>query len=267
MEQLSPRILQYTSQAGGTWGIVVEDLDRAERFEHNAQELFTAESIIKVPIMAGVFAAVERGEISLGDRLTLKREEMVGGSGVLFCLTPGIQLSVYDLMMLMIIQSDNTATNMLVDLIGSERIQQTMRDFGMKESRFLKKLMTYPVDTPDKNVITAADIALLLRKLTTGDYLTRHACEQMIAILKKQQIRNGLPAYLPACESVLLGGQPKWELANKTGWDTGSQHDVGIFYANRRTFTITVLSKDVDQVTALDTLGNIGKALYLYAQQ
>ncbi len=265
LEDVKQKVLESAEQAGGTWGIVVEDLDRSESFALNSQEVFTAESIIKVPIMAAVFAAIERGEASLNDYLTLKQEDMVGGSGVLFRMSAGIQLPVQDYLTLMIIQSDNTATNMLIDLIGAEQVQQTMADIGMKDSRFRKKLMTYPAGIAEKNVITAADVNLLLKKLTTGDYLSRHACEQMINIMKKQQVRNGIPAYLPESDSPLLGGQPLWELANKTGWDTGSQHDAGIFFANQRTFTITILSKDVDAHVALDTQGKIGKVLYEYA--
>src|SRR5699024_11050352 len=99
------------------------------------------------------------------------------------------------LLMLMNIQSDNTATNILIDIVGVDQIQQTMKDIGMDQSSFFIKLMTAPVDPPGRNMITAADINLLLKKIVKGDYISSYACEQMIHILKKQQIRSGLPAY------------------------------------------------------------------------
>ncbi|RXT02780.1 serine hydrolase [Ammoniphilus sp. CFH 90114] len=267
MDVLKSVLLNIIEDAGGTWGIVAEDLNHQLRLEYGEQVSFTAESIIKIPIMAAVFAEVEKQQLSLSDLVLLKREDLVGGSGVLQHLSPGIQLPVYDLLMLMIIQSDNTATNLLIDLVGTKQVQQTMADLEMLDSQFHRKLMVYPAEIVEKNRITAADVSLLLKKLATGSFLSHKACQQMINILKKQQIRNGLPAYLSAHNPAFIGEPPSWQLANKTGWDTGAQHDVGIFYIGQRTMTITVLSKDVDAIVALDAIARIGREIYHYAQQ
>ncbi|MFC7395295.1 serine hydrolase [Scopulibacillus cellulosilyticus] len=263
MEKLKEDILTMIEKAGGTWGIVIEDLDRNLRWGINEHVQFPAESVIKIPIMAAVFSAVEKQQISLSEEIVLKRENLVGGSGILQHLTPGIRLPVFDLLTLMIVQSDNTATNMLIDLAGIKHIQQTLRDIGMEESSFQRKLIIYPADTNKRNVITASDISVLLNALATGKIVSRHSCQQMINIMKKQQIRNGLPAYLPDPDPEMIGGMPKWELANKTGWSGDRQHDVGILYAGDRTVTITALSQGVNSAIALDTLAKIGKGIYL----
>jgi beta-lactamase class A len=267
MQQLIQQIEQHVQEAGGTWGIAIEDLNRGETWQLNGDQPFYAASIIKLPIMAAVYAAAARGDFRLSDFLTLKQDDLVGGSGVLQHLTPGIRLPIADYVMLMIIQSDNTATNMLIDLVGTEEIQKAMKALGMENSTFYNKLMTVPVDTPGRNMITAADVTKLLSTIARGRFVSWYACEQMIAIMKKQQWRDGLPAFLPDEDEDIIGTQTDWEVANKTGWMTGIRHDAAIFYVGRRTLAVTTLSKDCDDWAARVAMAKIGKAIYEYLKK
>ncbi|MDF2683678.1 MAG: class beta-lactamase [Brevibacillus sp.] len=261
MEQLRQKLSDLLAKARGNWGVVVEDLDHGTRFEHHAEESFIAESVIKVPIMVAVYAAEDRGQFSMDDRLALRKEDLVKGSGLLHTLSPGLKLTIRELVTLMIIQSDNTATNVLIDLVGKERIDQTMYGLGMQQSKYSRKLMIYPVDISKNNTITAGDVSRMLGRLATGKFLSHRACAEMIAIMKKQQVRNGLPSLLPAPE-----GEADWEMACKSGWDTGRQHDVGVLYVGERSLSIVALSQDVRAKEALDILGQLGKEVYEYAK-
>lgn len=267
MEQLQQQVELLAKRAGGTWGITIEDFDKETVWSMNKEESFYAASVIKLPIMAATYAKAEWDKLALGEYMIIEREDIVGGAGVLQHMSPGTEISIYDLLMLMIIQSDNTATNMIIDLVGTDEIQRTIEELGMGNSSFYNKLMTVPVDPPGRNMITAADIALLLKKFVKGQYLSSYACEQMIEIMKKQQIRNGLSAYLPPISTNLIGVRPEWEVASKTGNVTGIQHDVGIFYVGNRTISVTVLSRDCDRLIALDTIANMGKSVYDYMKQ
>lgn len=267
MEKLKQDIELLVEEAGGTWAVVLEDLDHQETWRLNADESFIAASVIKLPIMAAVFAAAAQGELRLGNCLTLKREDQVAGSGILQHLSPGMKLSVYDLLTLMIIQSDNTATNILIDRVGIEKVQETMQELGMADSVFYNKLMIVPVATPAKNTITASDISGVLKTFATGQFVSLYACEQMIEILKKQQVQNGLPAYLPDEDSDLVGVSPEWEVASKSGWVSGIHHDAGIFYVGNRTMIVTALSKDCDPFKAPETLGKIGQKVFSYMKR
>ncbi|MFB4167333.1 serine hydrolase [Virgibacillus sp. JSM 102003] len=264
MKSLQNSIENIVMNAGGEWAVVVEDLDKEKMIDINSNIQFPAKSLIKVPIMAALFATYERRKIILSNYLTLKREDIVKGSGILQLLSPGTQLTIYDLMTLMIVQSDNTATNILIDLIGFEEVENFMQSIGMEDSCLKKKLMIYPVQNEfdNENYITASDISLLFRKLATGKVISLYSSQQMISILKQQQIRNGIPAYLPNSKSTIIGVQPKWELANKTGWDSEHQHDAGILYAGQRSMAISVLSKNADSTKALDAIANIRKEVY-----
>lgn len=261
MEVLRQRLSELLANAEGTWGVVVEDLDFGTRFEHQASASFIAESVIKVPIMAAVYAASDLGQFSMDDRLALRKEDLVKGSGLLYALSPGLKLTIRELVTLMIIQSDNTATNVLIDLVGKERIDLTMHELGMRDSVYSRKLMIYPADITANNTITAGDVANMLGKMAAGKFLSHRACEEMMAIMKKQQVRNGLPSLLPTDE-----GETDWEMACKSGWDTGRQHDAGVLYVGERRLSIVALSQDVRADAALGVLGQLGKEVYEYAK-
>lgn len=267
MITLVSKIQELIGQSEGTWGIVLEDLDVDEKWELNGDELFYAASVIKVPIMAAVFSAAESGELALTDQIILKKDDIVGGSGVLQHLTPGTSLSILDIMMLMIIQSDNTATNILIDKVGVEHIVQTMKKVGMEKSTFYNKLMMNNPNPKGFNQITSSDIAKLLKLMATGELVSAGASEQMITIMKKQQIKDCLPEKLPSPYSNFNNGMTAWELAHKTGWIPGTRHDIGVFYVGERKLIATVLSKEEDDLVSKRMLAEIGEEIYNYLRE
>lgn len=266
MKQLTDKIKAVTNESQTTtWGVIIEHLNTNNKISINEHETFAAQSVIKVPIMAAVFAAYENNELNLSDELILKREDHVGGSGVLQHMSPGTELTIYDVVTLMIIQSDNTATNMLIDLLGFTNIQQVMETYGMKQSVLRKKLMIYPVTDIDvENYLTPTDIHLFYKKLALGRIVSRFSSQEMIKILKRQQVSNALPIYLPINTSPFVGVGPTWELAHKTGWDIANQHDVGILYVRDQCVVMTVLTKGGKSIQTLNAIGRIGKVVYDY---
>ena len=264
LQQLAKRITTLIEDAGGTWGISLLDLDKKKSWELNEHKSFYSASVIKIPIMIATFAASERKKITLSSRLTLKREDIVGGSGILQHMTPGTEFTIYDLITLMIIQSDNTATNMLIDLVGVQAIGQAMKDTGLVVSKFYHKMMILEEDREGSNTITAHEMTSLLHKLATGKIISVHASEQMIDILKKQQIRHSLPAKIPEQDELVIGALKQWELANKTGNVLGIRHDVGIFYVGQRTFIASILTQGIEDLASPEIIGKIGLEIYNY---
>ncbi|MUK89666.1 serine hydrolase [Ornithinibacillus sp. L9] len=262
MEQLAEKISQKIEQVGGTWGIALEDLDTGEVWLRNSDETFYAASIIKVPIMIAVFHAHEYEGLSLSETIKLRSEDIVGGCGVLQHLTPGIELSLHDLTTLMIIQSDNTATNMLIDVLGKEQIQQVMKDYGLNKSEFHHKLMTVPVEKEGSNCITAFEMTSLLKKIVTGKVVSFHACEKMIEVLMRQQITNGLPAKLPTPNPAIIGDAKSWMFAHKTGNVHQTRHEIGIFYIGKRKMIVSVLAKGIDDRILQEAFTEIGLLIY-----
>jgi len=267
LSTLSSPITAVIEEAGGDWGIYLEDLHTGERFAYQADAPFYAASVIKIPIMTAVFSEAYDGKFALESRIALRREDQVGGAGVLQHMTPGTELTVWDLVTLMIIQSDNTATNMLIDLVGKKKIRQVMKETGMTNSRFYNKLMVVPAKAEGYNEITAADMGSHLRHLATGKVVSHDSCQKMIEILKRQQHRDRIPLLFPPADGDVIGMLPAWELANKTGSVTNITHDVGILYLGPHAVTICALNRGLPQKSAAAAIARIGKLVYdLYSK-
>ncbi|WP_430790646.1 serine hydrolase [Virgibacillus flavescens] len=267
MKQLTNSILEITNKAGGTWGIALEDLDSHESWTINGDELFYAASVIKVPILIAAFTSFDKNKFTLSDTVELKKEHQVGGSGVLQFMTPGVRITIYDILTLMIIQSDNTATNIAIDLVGKENVRQVMKDMGMEKSMFFNKLMVVPANLMGVNQVTASEMAFALKQMVTGKLVSMHACEQMVDMLKKQQLQNCLPAKLSELDSPIIGVPHEWELAHKTGSISGICHDTGVFYVGNRTMIASVLSRGLDDKKAPEVISDIGLEIYNYLKR
>lgn len=262
LSSLFTPVSELLEAAGGEWGVYLEDLQTNEKLAINENERFYAASVIKVPIMTAVFAEAYAGKLALEDKIKLRQEDLVGGAGVLQHMTPGTEFTVYDLVTLMIIQSDNTATNMMIDLVGTDSIRNAMRKTGMENSSFYNKLMVVPAELEGYNEITAADIGSHLRYLATGKVISYDSCLKMIAILKQQQHRDRFPFLLPDPDNEIIGMVPKWEFANKTGSVTKITHDVGIFYTGPHAISVSLLNKGLAQKDAAAVMARIGSLLY-----
>lgn len=266
MNTLQEKVEGRLKNANGIWAVAVEDVNEGTLFSINGDECFYAASIIKVPIMAAVFAAAEKGVVRLGDRLPLRRDDIVGGSGVLQFMSPGIELPIYDLLTLMIIQSDNTATNMLIDLIGMETIQAFLKELGMERSEIHHKLMIVQANRVHSNEITASEMTALLAKIAQGECVSLHASEQMVRIMKQQQLSNGFIDSLPAINTPIVGAIPEWEFAGKGGNVEGIKHECALLYVRGRCMAITVLSKGCVEDEAHEMIAQIGSDVYDYAR-
>lgn len=260
-------ISQLLEETGGQWGVYLEDLQTGEKLTMNEHQSFYAASLIKVPIMTTVFAEVYVGNLALETKIKLRREDLVGGAGVLQHMTPGTELTIQDLVTLMIIQSDNAATNIMIDTVGKKNIRKLMRKTEMTGSQFHNKLMVVPAELEGFNEVTAADMGKHLRYLATGKVISYDSCLKMIAILKQQQHRDRIPHHLPDPDGDVIGMLPKWELANKTGTVNNITHDTGILYVGQQAVSVCLLSKDVEEKTAAQTMARIGRMVYdLYKQ-
>lgn len=118
-----------------TVGVSARHLKSGREIRHNADDVFFAASTLKVPVLVELYRQVDLGIIDLNRRVELTDSLRVPGSGILKEMTAGISPTVHDLTMLMIIISDNTATDILYDLVGSDNLDNTMRELGLHQTR------------------------------------------------------------------------------------------------------------------------------------
>jgi beta-lactamase class A len=245
MEKLRERIRAILSEQEGSWGVAIQDLNSDTAMFINEEELFSAASIIKVPIMMEAYLQADQGKITLDDMLTLNSADIVGGCGVLQGMHPGLQLTVRDTIVLMITVSDNTATNMMIDLLGLDSINRLMQDLGVTGSILRRKLMM-----PE---LARQGIKNELNILAKGHFIGESVCTDMLGILKLQQLNHKIPLLLPAAVTI----------AHKTGEDDGITHNAGILYYKEKSLSMCVLSQKVpDTVKGHYAIASIARAAY-----
>ena len=216
--------------------------------------VFPAASMIKVPIMYEIMKQTAAGIINLETSLVVTNDVRVGGAGILHELRPDITMTVRELVTLMIVLSDNTATNMLIDLIGMDVVNATMTDLGLKSTVLRRKMMDFDAARAGyENSNCASDVALLFGIIENRLNLPLEYGTMMLDILKRQQVRDKLPFHLP--KEIVL--------ANKTGTLTGVEHDGGILILPSGTYIIAILTADLEaNYHGLQMVASIGKVIY-----
>jgi beta-lactamase class A len=202
-----------------------------------ADEAVTAASTIKVPILAAALEEVNAGRLELAQPNAIPPQR-AGGSGVLHALSYLHALTLADLLTLMIIVSDNTATNVVIDLIGMERVNQFCADAGLNGTVLRRKMMDAEAARLGlENTTTAHDQAKLLGAIAWGNLLPAPLRAFALQALERQQFNDGLPSLLP--DEVIV--------AHKTGELPGVRHDVGVITGpNGRQAVVAVLLSGID---------------------
>lgn len=238
----------------GRFGIAACHLSRGDTVLINEHEVFPSASVIKVPILVEIMCQRDEGRLSLDEVFTLRESEKVPGSGVLMDLHDGMQLTLRDLAVLMIIVSDNTATNMLIDRIGMDAVNERMRGLGLTSVTLARKMYDWEQQKlGNENLISAHEMMLLLRWIAEGRISSKSTSDEIIGIMARQQYRDKIPLLLPEDTRV----------ANKTGSITGVTHDVGVVYTPDGPYVLCALAGDVDEAPrAARTIAEVSRALY-----
>ncbi len=249
LEALAQRFSGVLGVAASPWPTEAADSPHLARL---ADEPFHPASTIKVPIMVEVFRQAEQGRLQLGQRIPLPAAGRATGSGVLKDLDPGLPLTVLDLVTLMITVSDNTATNLLIDLVGRDQVNATLAELGLRSTYLAGKLQVPPEQqTPEqrqgrRSVTTPRDLWRLMVLIARGEAASPESCQKMIDILRRQQYTEVLGRYLPydpdAVEEGDLGSWPV-VIASKGGAIRGVRNEVGLIQAGPRGYVVAICTK------------------------
>ena len=249
-EGIKEKISKY-ALPGGIVGISLKDLSSGETFSLNGNMLFHPASVIKIPVMVEAFRQVDKGILSLDDQLTLKQSNKIPGSGSLQYSKNGSRFSILRLIDLMITDSDNTATHMLVERLGMGNINYCMKRYGIYKT--VIKDPTMLVKEEGKHNLTCPDDMIrLLDKMYKGQLVTPQASEKMLAIMKAQRHKWGLARFLP---NVVI--------ANKTGSLDFVRNDVGIVLDHDKPYIISIFSKQLPSNHGGSVMvGELSKIIY-----
>jgi beta-lactamase class A len=245
---LRNQLVRRSWDFSGEFGMFAQHLTTGETVGINEDALMPTASVIKIGILCDLYRQAGEGLVDLGERQEVTPDDWGGGSGVLKELAPGITPTIADLARLMIIVSDNVATGMLVRLLGRERINQTLRAWGLAQTELIWK-MALGSDIRDYALSTPRELAGLLELIATDAVLTPEACAAIRDHLSRQQYLDQIPRYLPYNPYGAYAGEPSLvSVANKTGFYPGVRADAAIVSGEEFTFVIAAMTdKSADQ--------------------
>lgn len=185
-EKLARELEALAAGAPGVLGVRAVDLSTGATYGVNEALEFPQGSSIKVPILVELFRQAEAGRVSLDERVPVRAAEMVGGTGVLNAFGDATsEIALRDLGTLMIVLSDNTATNLLIDRLGMEGVNDLARSLGAPRTRLQRKMIR-PEDSAAgrENLSTPAEAAALMARIARCDLpLTPDHCAEVRRIL------------------------------------------------------------------------------------
>jgi beta-lactamase class A len=236
--------------------------------------MFPTASTLKVPLLYELYRQADAGKIDLTERVTLRHADRTPGSGILQHLDEGLQPTLRDLAELMIIVSDNWATDLLYDRIGKNEVAATLSELGLNQTfipmtiremfcalaerdpadpsvdyQFLHDYLEQHQSSPDNlaysgdernDVSSPADMVRLMVLIHRGHGLASESRDAMLKILKEQNFNSIIPGRLPQDAHI--------EVAHKTGSLRGIKNDVGIVYSPTITYAIAFMSKGQDDI-------------------
>lgn len=231
--KLQASVREVEAGLDGVLGLALKDLKSGRTFLVNEREVFPQASSIKIAVLFEMFKQAEEGRLDLDGFLTVDESNKVAGSGVLFYLgRPSLKLSVRDTAVLMVVLSDNTATNLIIEKVGLEAVNRRMDGLGLGKTRLRRKMMDLKAAGEGReNVSTPLDMMTLLERIWKGDVLKdpyRKDLLDMLAIPKESPLRSGVP------EGV--------EVAEKPGELEAVRCDSGIVMLSGRPYVLCVMT-------------------------
>lgn len=227
----------YLKGIPGKLAVYCKNLVTGEILDYNGDIPMMAASVIKIPVLIETFRQIQAGMLKKDQLYVLEEGDKLPSCGCLNKMHAGLNLTVQDLYNLMIILSDNTATNILIRLLGgTEEINGSLAKMGYQTCRVNRLLFdSEAADKGIENYVSGREIGDMLEKMYRGKMIDRKSSEEMLEIMKSQRLKNKIPFYFQGCVPI----------AHKTGEDDGITHDVGIIFGSQP-FILCCMSNETD---------------------
>ncbi len=235
---LQQKLAEMARQHKGKVALFAQQLSTGTTVELDPNAVVQTASVIKLPIFVEAFAQIKAGKLSLGDKVTLRKEDQVQGSGILQFMRAPLDLSLEDVITLMMIESDNTATNLVIDRVGLANVNKRIAGMGLKNTYLYKKVYK-PAEgpmPPDQKKFglgktTPREMSQVMKSIADCDMSAglgdAKLCRRMIEIMQNQQYRNMIPHYLEAGVDTSESGS---FIADKVGELDAVRADVALVY-------------------------------------
>jgi len=248
--ELDARVRAEVAAFKGKVYLYAKNLDTGAVYSLAGDERVRTASTIKLAVMVEAFARVAEGKAKWDDEVVLTKSVRYGGSGVLNDLADGLRLRLRDAVVLMITVSDNTATNLAVEYLTADAVNERMASLGFRDTRLMRKVGGGGESREGKleenkrfglGRSSPREMVLLLEKLERGEVAGADASKGMIELLKKEKYSDGLFRW-------------NWRMpvANKTGALDRLRSDVGVIYTPRGRIAVAVTCDDMPETDWTD---------------
>ncbi len=257
MKSVFEKAIGLAKNLPGKIGVYIKDLTTGEQASFQPDVPVVAASVIKIPVMIEAFRQKEAGQLDFTREIEIRHEDKLPSCGALTYLHDGIHVQIQDLVTLMIILSDNTATNLLIDILGQDEINRTIQDLKLKGTVLRRKLFMEELNRLGiQNSITAGDMGFVLEELYNGHIISKSASRDMLNILFNQRLNGKIPFFLHDRDI---------RCAHKTGEDDGITHDVGIICGSHP-IVFCFVSEQTDVPSAERTMQDMAR-LVTFSEQ
>jgi beta-lactamase class A len=241
-DQVKPLVASFK----GKVSLFAKNLDTGETYGLNPDERVRTASTIKIAVMIEAFARVAEGKAKWTDEVVLTKEKKVSGSGILFELSDGLKLTLRDAVTLMMLVSDNTATNLVLDVLTTDAVNARMESLGFKQIKIMRKVGSGGESAAGKDpenkkyglgMATPREMVLVMEKLERGEIVSPAVSKEMIDLMKREQDRNAI-------------GRSLWNvpMASKYGALDRLRSAIGILYTKKGRIAMAISCDDMPEI-------------------
>jgi len=232
-QKLAANINEVDQDLDGEIGVAIEDLTTGQKFLLHADEVFPQASSIKIAVLAELYHQAQTGKLKLTDLYTVNPADLVPDSDIMGGLTPGItKITLRDLATMMVVVSDNSATNVLIDRVGMENVNALMDSLSLPHTRLRRKMMDVKAAGEGReNISTPNEMLTLLDSLYRGKVLNKEMTDDFFGMLSTHK-SSFIPRDLP----------DDLKIANKPGELEGVRNDSGVVLLAKRPYVICVMT-------------------------
>jgi beta-lactamase class A len=243
---LDQQVKNKVASFKGRVSLFAKNLDTGQTYALNADERVRTASTIKIAVMVEAFARVAEGRAKWTDEVVLTKEKKYGGSGILYELSDGLRLTLRDAVNLMMLVSDNTATNLVLEVLTTDAVNARMESLGLNQIKIMRKVGSGGESKAGKDpenkrfglgVATPREMVLLMEKLERGEVISSSASKEMIDLMKREQVRYAI-------------GRSLWNvpMASKYGALDRLRSSIGIVYSKKGRIAMAISCDDMPDV-------------------
>jgi len=244
--KLDDQVKALVASFKGKVTLYAKNLDTGETYALNADERVRTASTIKIAVMIEAFARVNEGKAKWTDEVVLTKEKKVSGSGILSELSDGLHLTLRDAVNLMMMLSDNTATNLVLDVLTTDAVNARMESLAFKNIKINRKVMSGGESQAGKDpenkkyglgFATPHEMVLVMEKLERGEIINPAVSKEMIDLMKREQARYAI-------------GRSLWDLplASKYGALDRLRSAIGIIYSKKGKIAMAISCDDMPEI-------------------